>query len=75
MKDLRGARVLITSRFSDRTKLADLVRLGVPPLQEAISFFLSRSEPDDACGGQVLAEPLGCRSRCRLLKVATHLFA
>ena len=54
-----GPRVLITSRFSDWTGLADEVALDVLPLQEAIAFLKRRSGRSDAQGATTLAEALG----------------
>jgi TIR domain-containing protein/NB-ARC domain-containing protein len=54
-----GAHVLITSRFSDWSELADEVALDVLPLEEAITFLQSRTERSDAAGANVLADALG----------------
>jgi hypothetical protein len=54
-----GARVLITSRFSDWSELADEVALDVLPLEEAVAFLQSRTARSDASGAQVLADALG----------------
>jgi Tetratricopeptide repeat len=54
-----GARVLITSRFSDWSELADEVALDVLPLAEAITFLQSRTARSDAAGAKTLAEALG----------------
>jgi tetratricopeptide (TPR) repeat protein len=54
-----GARVLITSRFSDWSELADEVPLDVLPLEEAVAFLQSRTGRGYA-GAQTLAEVLGC---------------
>ena len=54
-----GARVLITSRFSDWSELADEVALDVLPLAEAITFLQSRTERSDAVGAKALADALG----------------
>jgi tetratricopeptide (TPR) repeat protein len=54
-----GARVLITSRFSDWSELADEVPLDVLPLEEAVALLrtrMGRGYP----GAQTLAEALGC---------------
>src|SRR5215471_6741566 len=51
-----GARVLITSRFSDWTELADEVALDVLPLEEAIAFVQSRTGRSDSAGAKTLAE-------------------
>jgi tetratricopeptide (TPR) repeat protein len=53
-----GARVLITSRFSDWSELADEVPLDVLPLDEAVAFLQSRTGRGYA-GAQTLAEVLG----------------
>jgi tetratricopeptide (TPR) repeat protein len=54
-----GARVLITSRFSDWSELADEVALDVLPLEEAVALLRSRTGRGYA-GAQTLAEALGC---------------
>jgi tetratricopeptide (TPR) repeat protein len=54
-----GARVLITSRFSDWREIADEVPLDVLPPDEAIAFLQSRTGRSDALGGRALAETLG----------------
>jgi TIR domain/NB-ARC domain len=54
-----GARVLITSRFSDWSELADEVALDVLPLEEAIALLESRTGRSDAAGARTLAEALG----------------
>jgi TIR domain/NB-ARC domain/Tetratricopeptide repeat len=54
-----GARVLITSRFSDWSELADEVALDVLPLEEGIALLQSRTGRSDAGGAQKLAEALG----------------
>jgi tetratricopeptide (TPR) repeat protein len=53
-----GARVLITSRFSDWSELADEVPLDVLPLEEAVAFLQSRTGRGYT-GAQTLAEVLG----------------
>src|SRR5262249_44810254 len=53
-----GARVLITSRFSDWSELADEVALDVLPLEEAAALLQSRTGRGYA-GAQTLAEALG----------------
>jgi hypothetical protein len=53
-----GARVLITSRFSDWSELADEVALDVLPLEEAVALLRSRTGRGYA-GAQTLAEVLG----------------
>jgi tetratricopeptide (TPR) repeat protein len=54
-----GARVLITSRFSDWSELAEEVALDVLPLEEAVAFLQSRTGRRYA-GAQTVAEVLGC---------------
>jgi hypothetical protein len=54
-----GARVLITSRFSDSSELAEEVPLDVLPLDEAIALLESRAGRSDAAGAKTLAEALG----------------
>src|SRR5215475_6608987 len=53
-----GARVLITSRFSDWSELADEVALDVLPLEEAVAFLQSRTGRSDALDTQTLADAL-----------------
>jgi tetratricopeptide (TPR) repeat protein len=54
-----GARVLITSRFSDWSELADEVPLDVLPLEEAATFLQNRTGRSDAAGANALADALG----------------
>ena len=54
-----GARVLITSRFSDWSEVADEVALDVLPLEEAVALLQSRTGRSDAAGATALAEALG----------------
>jgi tetratricopeptide (TPR) repeat protein len=54
-----GARVLITSRFSDWSELADEVALDVLPLEQAATFLQSRAGRSDAVGANALADALG----------------
>jgi tetratricopeptide (TPR) repeat protein len=54
-----GARVLITSRFSDWSEWADEVSLDVLPIAEAIVFLDSRAGRGDEAGARALAEALG----------------
>ncbi|WP_234683519.1 tetratricopeptide repeat protein [Bradyrhizobium monzae] len=54
-----GARVLITSRFSDWTGHADEVALTVLSPDEAVTFLQSRAAREDAAGARLLAEALG----------------
>jgi len=54
-----GARVLITSRFSDFGGLADEVSLDVLPIAEAIAFLVDRAGRSDEAGARTLAEALG----------------
>jgi tetratricopeptide (TPR) repeat protein len=53
-----GAHVLITSRFSDWSEVADEVALDVLPLEEAVAFLRSRTGCEHA-GAETLAEVLG----------------
>jgi tetratricopeptide (TPR) repeat protein len=55
-----GARVLITSRFSDWSELADEVTLDVLPLDKAVAVLQSRTAREDTPGATALAEALGC---------------
>jgi tetratricopeptide (TPR) repeat protein len=55
-----GARLLITSRFSDWSAWADELPLDMLPLREAIAFVQNRTAREDADGAQKLAEALGC---------------
>jgi tetratricopeptide (TPR) repeat protein len=54
-----GARVLITSRFSDWSELADEVALDVLPLEEAVALLQSRTGRNDTTGAKALGEALG----------------
>jgi tetratricopeptide (TPR) repeat protein len=54
-----GARVLITSRFSDWSELADEIALDVLAIEEAVALLRSRTGRGYA-GAQTLAEVLGC---------------
>jgi tetratricopeptide (TPR) repeat protein len=54
-----GARVLITSRFSDWGGMADEVALDVLSPEEAIAFLQSRSGRREALGARTLARALG----------------
>jgi hypothetical protein len=54
-----GARVLITSRFSDWTGLADELALNTLPPEEAVAFLQSRAGREDAVGARTLANFLG----------------
>ena len=54
-----GARVLITSRFSDWSALAEEVALDVMPFAEAVAFLQSRTGRIDAAGARTLSEALG----------------
>ena len=53
-----GARVLITSRFSDWSELAEEVPLDVLPLEEAIVFLQNRTRRSDTAGANALANAL-----------------
>ena len=55
-----GARVLITSRFSDWSEWADEVSLDVLPVEEAIVFLQDRAGRRDEPGARTLADALGC---------------
>jgi tetratricopeptide (TPR) repeat protein len=55
-----GARLLITSRFSDWSEWADELALDVLPLKEAIAFLQKRTARTDVDGAQKLATALGC---------------
>jgi tetratricopeptide (TPR) repeat protein len=55
-----GTRVLITSRFSDWSELADEVALDVLPLEEAITLLEDRTGRTDTEGAKTLAEAVGC---------------
>jgi tetratricopeptide (TPR) repeat protein len=54
-----GARVLITSRFSDWGEVAVEVALDVLPLEEAVALLENRAGREDAAGARTLAEALG----------------
>jgi tetratricopeptide (TPR) repeat protein len=54
-----GARVLITSRFSDWSELADEVALDLLPLEEAVALLQDRTGRSEAVGAEALAEALG----------------
>jgi hypothetical protein len=55
-----GARVLITSRFSDWSEWAEEVSLDMLPLGEALAFLQNRTARKDAEGARTLAAILGC---------------
>jgi hypothetical protein len=55
-----GARVLITSRFSDWAGFVDEVALDVLPREEAVALLQSRASRRDVLGARTLAEVLGC---------------
>jgi hypothetical protein len=55
-----GARVLITSRFSDWSELADDVALDVLSFAEAVALLQKRAGRSDDAGAKTLAEALGC---------------
>lgn len=55
-----GARLLITSRFSDWSGWADEVSLDVLPIAEAIAYLIDRAGRSDDAGARTLAEALGC---------------
>ena len=54
-----GARVLITSRFSDWSGWAGDVALDVLPIEEAMAFVEARAARRDDAGARILAEALG----------------
>jgi tetratricopeptide (TPR) repeat protein len=54
-----GACVLITSRFSDWSEVAEEVALDVLPLEQAAAFLQSRAGRSDAVGANALADALG----------------
>ncbi|MBV8439192.1 MAG: toll/interleukin-1 receptor domain-containing protein [Hyphomicrobiales bacterium] len=54
-----GARVLITSRFSDWSEWADEVSLDVLQITEATAFLMDRAGRTDEAGARTLAEALG----------------
>jgi hypothetical protein len=54
-----GARVLMTSRFSDWSELADEVAVDVMPTKEAVKFLQSRTGRNDTAGAKALAGALG----------------
>ena len=51
--------MLITSRFSDWSEVADEVALDVLPPEEAVALLQSRTGRSDAAGAKTLAEALG----------------
>jgi tetratricopeptide (TPR) repeat protein len=55
-----GARLIITSRFSDFSPWAEEITLGVLPLEEAVALLQNRADRKDAAGAKTLAESLGC---------------
>jgi hypothetical protein len=55
-----GARVLITSRFSDWSGWAEEVAVDTLPRAEAIEYLQNRTGRHDETGANVLAEALGC---------------
>jgi hypothetical protein len=52
--------VLITSRFSDWSQLAEEVALDVLAIEEALTLLESRTGRSDAAGAKTLGEALGC---------------
>ena len=54
-----GARVLVTSRFSDWSEWVHTVQLDALPLQEAIDLLHMRAGRSDASGAQSLAKAVG----------------
>jgi tetratricopeptide (TPR) repeat protein len=55
-----STRVLITSRFSDWSVMADEVALNVLPVDECVTFLQTRTNRTDANRARSLAEALGC---------------
>ena len=51
--------MLITSRFSDWSDLAEEVSLDVLPVAEAMAFLMDRAGRSDEAGARTLAEALG----------------
>jgi tetratricopeptide (TPR) repeat protein len=54
-----GAKVLITSRFSDWSGLAEEISLDVMLPEEALDFLQHRANRDDPLGAKALAQALG----------------
>jgi tetratricopeptide (TPR) repeat protein len=54
-----GARVLITSRFSDWVEMADEVALDVLPAEQAIAFLQTRTGRNDPQGARTVSDALG----------------
>jgi tetratricopeptide (TPR) repeat protein len=54
-----GARLLITSRFSDWSEWAEEVPLDVLPLAEATEYLIAHAGRSDEAGARALAEALG----------------
>jgi NB-ARC domain len=54
-----GARVLITSRFSDWSELANEVALDLLPPEEAVALLERRTGRSNVAGAKILAEALG----------------
>jgi tetratricopeptide (TPR) repeat protein len=54
-----GARLLITSRFSDWSEWAKEIPLDVLPLAEATAYLIDRAGRSDEAGARALAEALG----------------
>lgn len=54
-----GARILITSRFSDWGGWAEEVELDILPLEQSVAFLQSRAGHNDLAGAKTLAMTLG----------------
>jgi hypothetical protein len=54
-----GARVLITSRFSDWSEVADEIAVDVLPPEQAVALLESRAGRSDPEGAKALADALG----------------
>jgi tetratricopeptide (TPR) repeat protein len=55
-----GPRVLITSRSPDWSGSAEVLRLDVLPIEDAVAVLESATARDDQAGARTLAEALGC---------------
>ena len=65
-----GARVLITSRFSDWAGCAEEVNLDVLAPEEAVYFLQKRAVRTDETGATILAEALGASGRSPAKKLS-----
>jgi len=54
-----GAKVLITSRFSDWVRWATEVQIDVLPVEQAVALLEKLTERDNATGAKILADALG----------------